>query len=120
MTAAWNGKWTIDNKLFQEKLHNFHGDVPFSSGGETSTQDAGGSTDHVHEMLNDVCRDTIFDDAHKSSMNDDASNFYGYRKMQIKKCTRVVPLPKLGIIVRLFHIKCLDKVGVWQILTLPN
>lgn len=45
-------------------LHTHHGDVPFSPGRETNNYDGGrgGSTYHVHEMLNDLLRDVKLDD----------------------------------------------------------
>lgn len=64
-------------------------------------------------MLKDVFRDTIFDDDHvdMSSVNDDASkNFMITWKVLIKKCTRVVCFCELGVVIRLFHLKCLNKV----------
>lgn len=61
--------------------------------------------DNVHERLNNIFRDTIFDDdhIHKSSMNDDASKFYGYMEDTNQDIYMDCKFTKLCVIVCLSY-----------------
>lgn len=86
--------------------------VQLPSNGGISNHNVG-STDNVHEMLNDVFKKAIFDDKHVNtcSMNDDdSSKFYAYVKYDNQEIYSGCKLTKLGVIVGLFHIRCLNKV----------
>lgn len=68
--------------------------------------------DHVHGMLNDIFKDTLLDDDHvdKSSINNDASKFYGYMEYGNQEMYPDCKFTKLGVRLCLSHIKYLNKV----------
>lgn len=75
-----------------------------SSDGETSNHDIffwGGPPNSVHEMLNDVFKEAIFNDDHvgTTSMNDDASKRHVYTKDGNQEMYPGCKFTKLGVII---------------------